>query len=78
MDMSELDILKLKQLKFFDKTFEWDYECAILASQSSFGEQAFLIGGGIRLVSIKCYTSCYLAELDRVDFEKVIKKIKKR
>ena len=57
---------KLNQLKWFDN-FEWDYECGVLRSGSSFGELA-LLGNGLRLVTIKCQTTCYIAELDRKDF----------
>lgn len=37
-----------------------------------------MLGDGLRLVTIRCYTDCYLAELDRVDFKKVLKKIEMR
>ena len=64
---------KLGEYHSYDN-FEWDYECALFKSGSSFGEQAFLAEGN-RLVSVKCITDCYLAELHKDKFRKVMKKI---
>lgn len=66
LEISSSDQQKLNQLKFLE-TLDWDYECAVLKSGSSAGEQA-LLGYGIRLVTLKCQTNCYLAELHRDDF----------
>ena len=68
--LSESDLVilsdKLKEYHSYDD-FEWDYECAVFINQSSFGEQAMLANGH-RLVSVKCITDCYLAELHKDKF----------
>lgn len=63
-------------MKYFDK-YDWDFECAILRTGSSFGEQAF-ISDGNRLVTIRANSDCYLASVDKFDFKKVLKKIEAR
>lgn len=64
---------KLQEFKYFEN-FDWSFECGILMTGSSFGEQA-MIGDGKRSVTIKAKTDCFLAELDKEDFKKVLKKI---
>jgi len=39
---------------------DWDYDTAILATGSSFGEIA-LLGDGYRVATAKCLTNCYMA-----------------
>ena len=62
MELSQEDKLRLEELEFL-QNYDWDFECGILRTGSSFGEQA-LIGNGHRQVTVKCYSDCYLAELD--------------
>lgn len=73
MNLSSVVRKKLREYKYFEK-FDWGFECGILKSGSSFGEQA-MIGDGKRLVTVKAKTDCFLAELDKEDFKKVLKKI---
>ena len=63
MELSQEDVIKLDEIEFLTK-YQWDFECGILRTGSSFGEQA-LLGSGHRLVTVKCYSDCYLAELDK-------------
>lgn len=76
MQLSQEDVIKLEEIQFF-QNYPWDYECGILRSGSSFGEQA-LIGNGLRPVSVKCYSDCHLAELDKREFHRVLNKIELR
>ena len=78
LDESDIKFLhnRLGEFHSYDD-FEWDYECAVLKSGSSFGEQAMLADGN-RLVTVKCISDCFLAELHKDNFRKVMKKIEQK
>ena len=73
MQLSKLEKEKLDEIKMYE-SLEWDYETAVLRTGSSFGDAA-LMEAGLRVVTARCLTNCYFAELDKVNFDKIIQKI---
>jgi len=76
MELSQLDKRNLEEIKMLE-SIEWDYETAILRTGSSFGDVA-LISNSLRVVTARCLTNCYFAELHKTNFDKIIQKIQQR